>query len=265
MRQLRLLRVTHTNSRAIRADKEAVMGSMLYRGVTAASLAVAVLAGSAGVAAAATATSPSTSSTHFQRAQQKLESELSARVTRLANLSSDVTKSTTLTAANAAVLRAKLTAEQTSISSLVTAVPTYTTMAQLNAARTVMLRNNRVFAVMSPQVFETIGADAVLASDASLLANQSTLLAEVNSLIGQSSYKNALNHYNDFVRRTTGIETKMDRIDVAALAQTPQGYPRNTKFFLYANRAILGANISLAYAGYDESIISLSSGGTAAS
>jgi hypothetical protein len=50
-------------------------------------------------------------------------------------------------------------------------------------------------------------------------------------------------------------------VEGAVLAQTPQGYPGNTKIFVAQNQRILDANIALAYAAYDASIIGLATGG----
>ena len=45
------------------------------------------------------------------------------------------------------------------------------------------------------------------------------------------------------------------------LAQTPQGFPGNTSVFVAENHQVLDANIALAYAAYDASIIGLAAGG----
>jgi hypothetical protein len=50
-------------------------------------------------------------------------------------------------------------------------------------------------------------------------------------------------------------------VEGVVLAQTPQGYPGNTKIFVAQNHQILDANIALAYAAYDASIIGLATGG----
>ncbi len=83
----------------------------------------------------------------------------------------------------------------------------------------------------------------------------------MNSLVGQPGYKNALNHYDNFVKRITGVSTRIAATEVGVLNQTPQGYPHNTHVFVNANHAILDANVSLAYATYDASVISLATGG----
>jgi hypothetical protein len=50
-------------------------------------------------------------------------------------------------------------------------------------------------------------------------------------------------------------------VENVVLDQTPQGFPGNTRVFVLQNRQILDANIALAYAAYDASIIGLASGG----
>lgn len=221
--------------------------------------------GVSGASGASGASGPSgasgASSSGFLKEQAALEQQLALRVTRLNNLSSDITGAKSLTSAHVTLLDTRLAAEKTSIEALVTKVPTDTTTAQLKADATTMLADNRVFAVMSPQVFETIGGDAVLAATSTLSLEQASLLSEVTSLAGDPGYNNANNHYQDFVRRIAGVSTSIAADEVNELAQTPQGYPGNQHVFEQTNRDILKANISLAYATYDASIIGLATGG----
>ena len=109
----------------------------------------------AGVASAATP------SPRFVKTQQLLEQQLASRVTQLGRLASDVTGAKTLTPSHLATLNTNVSGATTNITALVTKVPTDTTWAQLNADRASMLRQNRVFAVLTPQVFQTIEADAI--------------------------------------------------------------------------------------------------------
>jgi hypothetical protein len=215
--------------------------------------------------AGAAATASGNVHARFLTAQKQLETRLALRTTRLANLQSDIGAAKSLTAVHAVLLTTRVTAEQGEIAALVAKVPTDTTYAELNADRSAMVKDNRVFAVMSPQVFETIGGDAVLGEESILASQQSTLLTEVNSLVGEPGYANALNHYNNFVHRTSGVSTNVVRVEANELNQTPQGYPGNTHVFVTANKAILQANISLAYASYDASVIGLATGGYAGS
>ena len=114
---------------------------------------------------------------------------------------------------------------------------------------------------MSPQVFEMIDASVVASRVTTMLADESTLQSEVASLLGLPGYKNALNHYDNFVARLSNWSTKIVTVEGVVLAQTPQGYPGNTKIFVAENHKILDANIALAYAAYDASIIGLATGG----
>jgi hypothetical protein len=91
--------------------------------------------------------------------------------------------------------------------------------------------------------------------------NEGTLQSEVASLTGLVGYQTALNHYNNYVARISNWSTKIVTIQNVVLAQVPQGYPGNTRIFVDKNRQILDANIALAYASYDASIIGLSAGG----
>jgi hypothetical protein len=172
-----------------------------------------------------------------------------------------VTGASSLSANTLATLQARLSTEEASINTLVAKVPTDTTYAELNADRAAMLKDNRVYAVMSPQVFEMIEASVVAAQVTTMQGNEGTLQSEVASLTGLVGYQNALNHYNNYVARISNWSTKIVTIQNVVLAQVPQGYPGNTRIFVDKNRQILDANIALAYASYDASIIGLSAGG----
>ncbi len=243
-------------------------------------LVAAVLVGSAvalpGIASASphdTTTSSTPSATiapttttipkNFTQAQQQLEQQLAFRQGELTRLGADVTAAAakSLTDPHAKLLNARLATESASIAALVAKVPTDTTFAQLNSDRAAMLRDNRVFAVMAPQVFETIEADAVAAQVSTLVANESTLSTEVNGLMNQPGYNNALNHYNAYVRAVTHAGTISSNVATSVLAQTPQGFPRNVKVFVHANEALLDADLALAHASYDASVIGLATGG----
>lgn len=208
-----------------------------------------------------TTTTTAAPSARFIAAQKALEEQLAGRVTRLQHLSADVTGATSLSASASTTLQARLATEESTINSLVAKVPTDTTMAQVNADRAAMLKDNRVYAVMSPQVFELIEASGVATEVTSMQANESTLETETASLVGMAGYQNALNHYNNYVARLSNWSSKIVSVEAVVLAQTPQGYPANARVFVNQNRQILDANIALAHAEYDASIIGLASGG----
>lgn len=211
--------------------------------------------------ASAARTTPVVPGAGFVTAQKSLEAQLANRTTQLQHLSADVTAATSLSASATSTLEARLTTEESSITSLSTKVPTDTTGAELGADRAAMFRANRVYAVMVPQVFETIEASVVAKQVTTLQANEAMLQSEATSLVGQPGYQNALNHYNNYVARLAHWSTRVASLEGVVLAQTPQGYPGNTRIFVAQNHVILNANTALAYATYDASIIGLASGG----
>jgi hypothetical protein len=239
------------------------MKSVTIRSIAALSLVAAMGVGIPSVAYAnsSTTTTPTVPSASFVAAQKTLEVQLASRATRLQHLVADVTAATSLTTSASSTLQARLLTEGSSINSLVGKVPTDTTKAELNADRVAMLADNRVYAVMSPQVFEMIEASVVAVQVTTMQSNESTLQSEAASLVGLPGYKNALNHYNNYVTRLSNWSTKIVNVEGVVLAQTPHGYPGNTKVFVAQNHQILDANIALAYAAYDASIIGLAAGG----
>ena len=244
------------------------MKNMTTRSIAVLALVAAMGISFPAVAYAGSPPSPSSSTTSaaapsasFVTAQKALEVQLANRATQLQHLVADVTGASSLTANAATTLQARLSTEESSINSLVAKVPTDTTKAELNTDRAAMLKDNRVYAVMSPQVFEMIDASVVASRVTTMQGNESTLQSEVASILGLPGYKNALNHYNNYVARLSNWSTRIVTVEGVVLAQTPQGYPGNTKFFVAKNHEILDANIALAYAAYDASIIGLATGG----
>lgn len=207
------------------------------------------------------APSDSTTSTGLVPTQRALEFQLSNRATQLQHLVADVSGATSLSASASTTLQVRLSTEETHINSLIAKVPTDTGRAELNIDRSAMLRDNRVYAVMSPQVFEMIEASVVAKRVATFQANESVLQSEVASLKGQPGYANALKHYANYLARLSNWSTRIVNVEASVIAQTPEGYPANTKSFVAQNHQILNANIALAYAAYDASIIDLATGG----
>ena len=239
------------------------MKNLTTRSVAALALVAAMGIGIPSVAYAGSSTTTTTtlSSASFIAAQKALEIQLANRATQLQHLGADVTASTSLSASTSSILQARLLTEEASINSLIAKVPTDTTKAELNADRAAMLKDNRVYAVMSPQVFEMIEASVVAGQVTTMQGNESTLQSEVASIVGLPGYKNALNHFNNYVARLSNWSTRIVNVEEIVLAQTPQGYPGNTKVFVAQNHRILDANLALAYAAYDASIIGLATGG----
>jgi hypothetical protein len=213
------------------------------------------------VVASASPTTTTTPSASFVAAQQLLETQLAARVTRLTHLTADVTGAASLSASTSLTLQARLSTEAASINTLVAKVPTDTTWAELDADRSAMYKDNRVYAVMSPQVFEMIEASVVANQVTADQGNETTLQTEVQSLVGMAGYQNALNHYNNYVARISNWSARIVNIEANVLAQVPTDWPGDTNVFVNANHQILTANIALAYADYDAAVIGLASGG----
>ncbi|HEY1825542.1 MAG TPA: hypothetical protein VGG21_06235 [Acidimicrobiales bacterium] len=223
---------------------------------------VAVLGFGISTAASASSTTTTTApNANFVAAQQALEAQLAARVTRLTHLTADVTGATSLSASTSLTLQARLSAEAASINSLLAKVPTDTTSAELKVDRAAMYKDNRVYAVMSPEVFEMIEASLVVDQLTTDQGNETTLQTEVTSLTGMAGYQNALNHYGNYVARISNWSARIVNIEARVLAQTPTDWPRDTNVFVNANRQILSANIALAHANYDAAVIGLASGG----
>jgi hypothetical protein len=205
--------------------------------------------------------SASTSPHTFATAQSKLEQQLANRVAQLGRLGADVTASKTLATAHAALLTGSIGAATSSINALVSSVPLDTKQSALNAASATMIKDNRVYAVLTPQVFQTIEADAISSQVVSFQADEATLQSAVNSLVGLGSYKNALNHFVAFTRSVNEAGSQSTSVSTNVLAQSPADFPADTHVFVRANTELLNADVALAHVSYDATVIGLATGG----
>jgi hypothetical protein len=210
------------------------------------------------VSAGASTSAPPSKITQLQ---QQLEQQLTFRVNQLQVLSTDVTKATSLTTSDASTLAARLTTATANINALLAQVPNDTTMAELRTAQKAMIQGNRVFAVLTPQVFQVIEADTVAAQAATMQAGEATLLAEINTLSGQPGYANALKHDSAYVAEVNLAAADSAHVSTIVIAQLPQDFPGDTQVFVNANHQLLAADIALARANYNAAVIGLASGG----
>jgi hypothetical protein len=197
----------------------------------------------------------------FENAQKVLEGSLQLRVEQLTKLSADITANATTLGGDAQTLAALVTNEQTSINGLVTSVQQATTWAELSADRKTMLVDNRVFAVMTPQVIETIEADGIVHQVQSLMSEEPGLQAAVNSVAGQPGFKNAENHFLTFVKLVNQADGDTSGLVAKILAVTPPMWPNVQHVFAKANGALLQADLDVARANYDATVIGLATGG----
>ncbi|HEY5272833.1 MAG TPA: hypothetical protein VIJ34_06315 [Acidimicrobiales bacterium] len=197
----------------------------------------------------------------FATAKVQLETQLTNRSAQLGRLSADVTAAKSLTPAHVIALNADIASATANISALVTRVQSATTGAQLKVDRASMVKQNRVYAVLTPQVFETIEADQISSQVATFQLSEATLQSSVNLLVGLPGYTTAENHYVAFVRSVNQANENATDVATEVLLQTPADYPGDTHIFVKANKSLLAADIALAHATYDESVVGLASGG----
>ena len=222
----------------------------------------AVIASGSFLFAMSAGASTSASPANVTQFKLKLEQQLNYRVSQLGVLTKDVTSAATaLGSSDASTLAALLSAATTNINALVTQVPNETTMLELRAAQKSMIQENRVFAVLTPQVFEVIEADTVAVQAKTLMAGEGTLSGEIGTLAGQPGYANALKHDTAYVADVNLAANDSAHVSTVVIAQVPQDFPGDTHVFVNANHQLLAADIALARANYEASVIGLASGG----
>lgn len=221
----------------------------------------AVIASASCLFAMSEAASASAPRSKVTQLQQQLEQQLTYRLNQLKVLSTDVTEATALTASDASTLAARLASTTANINALLAQVPSDNTMAELRAVQKSMIQQNRVYAVLTPQVFEVIEADTVAAQAMDMQAGETTLLLEIQTLAGQPGYANALKHDSEYVAEVNLAAADSAHVSTTVLAQLPQDFPADTHVFINANHQLLTADVALAHANYDATIIGLATGG----
>jgi hypothetical protein len=231
--------------------------------------ATGLLMGQTVPAGASTATAPATTqagssgpvTTASQSTlEQRLLHQLQLRSTQLANLSKEVSAATTLTPGDQGALEQKLATATTNINALLQAVPSDTT-AELRAAARAMVRQNRVFALLTPQVYEVIASDTVAGQAATLASEEPALQAQVAADQGQVGYRSATAYDAAFIRSVSFAEAGTAKVSATLLAQVPQDYPRDRGLLVRSNRRILQAAEALARANYDKTMVALVTNG----
>jgi hypothetical protein len=211
-------------------------------------------------------TIPGSAGASVTSSKSKIVAQLASRINQLGRLTSNVNgASGTLTPAHATLLNGSITTAIANSQALNARVLIATTHGELNTDRNKMVLNNRVFAVLTPQVFQVIDADTVVKQVAGYRANEPSLQADVNDINGRHGYKEALEHYTAFVRNVNTAARDSVAVSTTVLNQTPTKYPKNADVFVKANTKLLAADKSLAQSTYLAGLIGLESGGYAGS
>jgi hypothetical protein len=223
--------------------------------------AVVIAAATIGLAAPAGAASHRVP---FSQAQKQVEAALAARLTQLSNLTAEVKAATNLAPSVRATLNTSLTGETGNITALATKVPLDTTFKELNADRYSMIHGNRVYAVMTPQVRDSIEAanDSEVAAD--LQSQETALGSGIQARKGNRGWRVA---WAEFERMTTQVAdagVTLNFVTPLVLAQTPQGFPGNEHAFVQADRDLLNGEILTARASFNRNVIELFIDGYAA-
>lgn len=232
--------VKHTSKRLAAAAAVAGAGAMVL--VPAAALAAtrpAATTGSSVVAGSSTsgtgqASNPTCSASQFSAAQQKVETGLADRVTRLNTLLGDVQSAKQhLTSADQSALEHDISSvELPGIEALQPQAQSATTCAELKTVAHSMVYDYRVYVVMAPQTHLTIAADDAAFVDAKLTALEPRVeQAIANAKAKGKDVSGAEAAFADFQSQVSTAGSAVSGLSATLLAQTPQGYPGNKSVF----------------------------------
>jgi len=184
----------------------------------------------------------------FSQAQQRVETALSARVTRLNALLGAVDNTANkLTDADRQALQNDIsTVELPGIQALEPQAQQATTCPQLRSVARAMVFNFRVYVVMTPQVHLTIVADTESAIETTVAGLEPTIQAAIQN--AQEHGKNvsgAEAAFADLQSKVSAAQSSTSGVAAQVLAQTPQGYPVNWPVFLTARTNLTNARTDL--------------------
>lgn len=200
------------------------------------------------------ASDPTCSPSTFAQAQQRVEADLSARVTQLDNLLAKVNDpSGHLTPVDKQALQNDLSNfELPGIQALQTQVQNDTTCAELWAAAHSMVDDYRVYLVMTPQTDLTIGADDETYVESRFVDLEPKFAGAIAEAKADGKDVTAAeNAFDDLKNQVTVAQGDTNGLSTQLLAQTPHGYPGNWQVFVAAHTSELNARTDLHVADSD--------------
>jgi hypothetical protein len=190
------------------------------------------------------ASSPRCTPSLFTAVQQRVETDLAARVTQLNALLTAVNNTANhLTTSDRQTLVNDITnVELPGIQTLQTQVPQDTTCPQLRAAARSMVYDFRVYVVMTPQAHLTIVLDDETSIEGVLVNLEPTIAAAVQNARAHGKDVTAAEAaFDDFKSHVTSAQGETNGQAAQVLGQTPHGFPGNAAVFLAARTHAVNA------------------------
>ena len=159
-------------------------------------------------------------------ARAQLAAAIVVRQTALRRVLASAAASKTIVPADQSVLTALLTQALAGMNALAVKVPTDTTVAEVAADQTDMVRSYRVLALQVPAGDMVLAADLAAAIEADLTARLPALQALVANQVSPvpASIKTA---FTDFQRELTAAQSATGGVSSSLLALLPGSYPGN--------------------------------------
>jgi hypothetical protein len=184
----------------------------------------------------------------FTQVQQRVESELSARVTQLQSLQAAANNTANhLTAGDRQTLQNDITTvDLPGIEGLLTQAQQATTCLALRQTAHAMVFRYRVYLVMTPQTHLTIVADDETYVEGVCVNLEPTIAQAIQN--AQNQGKNvaaAQSAFNDLKTQVANAQSATAGQSATVLAQTPAGAPGNWTVFLSARTALSNARNDL--------------------
>ena len=228
-------------ARALQMAAVAVAAGALVL-VPATAFAAGIAATASGSASATTGTGQSSdpvcSPSQFATAQQKVETDLANRVTRLNALLAQVqSPGSHLSSSDQAALVSDISGvELPGIQALQPEVQQATTCAELWKYAHEMVYDYRVYVVMTPQTHETITADDETYVDGQITSLEPTVEQAIAWAKAHGrDVSGADEAFTDLQNQCNAASTAISGTSATLLAQTPAGYPGNASVFVVAH------------------------------
>lgn len=223
-------------------------------------LALVVFAGAAGAALPGSLPSPKAdgaapvipAGVPVARVRAWLGKALSARREALTADAASVATARALTAQDRVALGAIISADQTGISGLATALPGDVTLPQLQAAADAMVLDYRVFSLLAPQLRAVVATDRELTKAAALVALEPSIQTAITTEKQAGHRPGAIEKlYQRLVALLGGLESSLTGSSTALLALTPQGDASAPATFVSSASTLTAAASQLATARAD--------------
>lgn len=180
-----------------------------------------------------------------------VENAINIRLNALANLSTTVADSTTLTTSDSVALKSLIGSSMSGLESLEAKVAKDATLSAAQSDAAAVVLDYHVFAFVTPVVNSVVSVDASLASATALGAKETPILAVITAAGTSRAASSAKYLYASFVRHVSLVERALSQTSATLLDLSPTSVPGSNQTLRAARTAETRARFDLTVANAD--------------